>query len=67
MYLELAERSHGGIVVRLLWDALGDRVILRYRDQRTGERFTCEVPASRALEAFHHPNAFRADAALVAA
>lgn len=61
MYRELAKRSHDGIVVRLLWDALRDRVVVRYRDQRTGDAFATEVPGSQALAAFHHPNAYRPD------
>jgi hypothetical protein len=33
--------------------------VLRYRDRRTGEAFTADVPNPRALEAFRHPNAYR--------
>jgi hypothetical protein len=62
MYRELAQRRQNGIVVRLLWDVVRDRVVIRYRDDATGDAFTCEVPRGRALQAFHHPNAFRADA-----
>jgi hypothetical protein len=59
MYRELAKRSHDGIVVRLLWDALRDRVIVRYRDERTGDAFVTDVPTSEALQAFRHPNVYR--------
>lgn len=59
MHHELARRSHDGLVVRLLWDALRDRVIVRYRDIRTGDAFTAEVPRDQALAAFEHPNAYR--------
>ena len=63
MYRELARRRQSGIVVRLLWDVVRDRVVIRYRDDSTGDAFTCEVPRNRALQAFHHPNAFRAASA----
>lgn len=56
---ELAKRSHDGLVVRLLWDPLPDQVVLRYRDLRNGEVFAARVPNERALDAFHHPNAYR--------
>jgi hypothetical protein len=56
---ELARRSDSGILVRLLWDAATGQTLIRYRDRRTGERFTAEVPAPCALEAFRHPNAYR--------
>jgi len=56
---ELAERSDDGIVVRLLWDSLRDSIVVRYRDERTGDTFDADVPKSRALAAFRHPNAYR--------
>jgi hypothetical protein len=56
---ELAKRSFDGIVVRLLWDSLRDRIVVKYRDCRTGDAFVVEVPKSQALSAFHHPNAYR--------
>jgi hypothetical protein len=59
MHHELAKRSDDGIVVRLVWDSLHDRVIIRYRDQRTGDTFATDVPKTRALKAFEHPNAYR--------
>jgi YD repeat-containing protein len=59
VYRELAERDQGGIVVRLLWDARGDRVVIRYRDDHTGDAFVAEVPKTQALTAFRHPNAYR--------
>jgi hypothetical protein len=59
MQHELAKRSDDGIVVRLLWDSLRDCVIVRYRDERTGDAFTADVPKRQALVAFHHPNAYR--------
>jgi hypothetical protein len=59
MYRELAKRSHDGIVVRLLWDAVRDRVIVTYRDERTSDAFAADVPRSEALQAFRHPNVYR--------
>ena len=66
MHHELAHRIEDGIVVRLLWDETNDRVIVRYRDSRTGDTFTAAVPRTEALEAFRHPNAYRADFAVAA-
>ncbi len=60
---ELAERHDGGILVRLLWDPGEDRVLVDYRDQRSGDAFTAEVPRPRALDAFRHPNLFRTSGA----
>jgi hypothetical protein len=59
MQHELAKRIEQGIVVRLLWDSLQDRVTVRYRDERSGEAFAAEVPRNEALHAFRHPNAYR--------
>lgn len=59
MQHELAKRTDDRITVRLVWDALRDRVIARYRDERTGDAFATEVPKSQALTAFYHPNAHR--------
>jgi hypothetical protein len=59
MLHELAKRHHDGILVRLLWDSGRDAVMVRYRDERTGDRFVTDVPKANALAAFNHPNAFR--------
>ncbi len=59
MQHEHAKRTENGIVVRLLWDSLQDRVVVRYRDRRSGDSFQADVPHERALDAFHHPNAYR--------
>jgi hypothetical protein len=59
MLRELARRDESGIVVRLFWDSVCDRTVLRYRDTRSGERFATEVPRGQALKAFQHPNAYR--------
>ena len=66
MHHELARRTYGGIDVRLLWDALRDRILVRYRDARTGDAFTTEVPKAEALRAFEHPNAYRPVTAVAA-
>lgn len=60
MVYELAQRSQDGLTVRLLWDALRNQVVLRYRDRRTGDAFVADIPNAKALVAFQHPNAFRA-------
>jgi hypothetical protein len=64
MQHELAKRIEQGVTVRLLWDSLHDRVTVRYRDARTGEAFTAEVPKKRAPHGFEHPNAYRSDLAV---
>lgn len=56
---ELAERRSSGLVVRLLWDPCRNQTVLRYRDIRSGDTFTADVPNAFALSAFEHPNAFR--------
>jgi hypothetical protein len=55
VYQELARRDQGGILVRLLWDSPGDRVLVRYRDRQTGDAFAVDIPKSQALTAFQHP------------
>ena len=61
--VELAERRGHGLVVHLLWDRVRNQTVLRYRDRRTGDTFTSDVPNADALAAFRHPNAFRPRAA----
>ena len=56
---ELAQRTQNGLIVRLLWDSIPDRIILRYHDLRSGDEFTAEVPKAHALAAFNHPNVYR--------
>lgn len=58
MFRELAKRTGNGIIVQLLWDSLRDSVLVKYRDERTGDRFIADIPKSQALAAFHHPNAY---------
>jgi hypothetical protein len=61
--VELAERRSSGLVVRLLWDPTRNQTVLRYRDRQTGDAFVTDVPNTRALVAFHHPNVYRPVAA----
>jgi hypothetical protein len=58
---QLAERRAGGILVQLFWiDSAppGRDVFVEYRDERQEVFFTVWPPRDRALEAFHHPNAY---------
>jgi hypothetical protein len=60
---ELDHRTNDGIDVRMLWDAVEDRVTIAVSDARTGEAFTVPVaPGVRAYEVFHHPYAYAGDA-----
>jgi hypothetical protein len=59
MTYELAQRCDSGILVRLLWDAARDQVVLRYRDLRREDSFVTDVPNTDALAAFEHPNVYR--------
>ena len=36
--------------------------LVRYKDTRTGDAFSTQVPNAEALEAFRHPNAYRDEA-----
>lgn len=56
---ELARRTGDGVDVALLWDAGTDRVFVVVDDERRGERFRIAVGNSNALDAFHHPYAYR--------
>ena len=56
---ELHSRVNDGIHVRLLWCQQEDRVVVAVDDDRTGEKFSVEVPRnSTALEVFNHPFAY---------
>ena len=57
--VELAERRSSGLVVQLLWDPTRNQIVLRYFDGLTGDAFATDVPNSRALTAFEHPNLYR--------
>ncbi len=61
MLRQLAERVGDGVFVQLLWDdasPAGSDVSVEYRDERQGVSYTVRAPRHRALEVFHHPNAF---------
>ncbi len=55
---ELAQRSSNGIDVALLWSRLTNRLFVAVADDRTGDRFTVDAPADRALDVFNHPFAY---------
>ncbi len=57
---ELAERNHQGLVVRLLWDADTNELLLDYDDERLGDSFLVAIDHRCALDAFNHPNCYRA-------
>jgi hypothetical protein len=58
---ELDHRTSDGIDVWLLWREHDNKVLVSVSDDKTGERFTIEVPEDeRPLEVFHHPFAFAA-------
>jgi hypothetical protein len=56
---ELDHRSADGIDVRLLWNSETNQVFVAVEDHRYGEGFEIRVPGSDALDAFHHPYAYR--------
>jgi hypothetical protein len=58
---ELDHRSNDGIDVWLLWRERDNGVIVAVADEKSGERFTIDVPeGERALEVFNHPYAYAA-------
>jgi hypothetical protein len=59
---ELAHRLTNGVEVSLFWDAVGDTLTLEVRDEAANEYFQLDVSRDRALDAFHHPYAYRASA-----
>jgi hypothetical protein len=59
---ELAVRESDGLHVALLWDRHTDAVTVSVEDRRMGERFHLAVAPERALDAFHHPFAYAAQA-----
>jgi hypothetical protein len=61
MLREIDHRQSDGIVVRMLWDASEDRVVVAVEDARTGTAFEVDVrPGDRALDVFHHPYPYAA-------
>ncbi|HKI91550.1 MAG TPA: hypothetical protein VJ986_04565 [Gaiellaceae bacterium] len=59
MSQELAERSDGDTLVRLLWRPDVNAIRIEYYDLHTGEAFTAPVPKAEAMQAFDHPHAYR--------
>jgi hypothetical protein len=59
---ELAHRVTNGVSVSLFWRRVGNILTLEVFDEASDEFFTLEVPRDRALDAFHHPYAYRARA-----
>ena len=58
----LATRESSGILVRLFWDdeaKTESDVVVEYRDRNEDVAFVVHPPRDRALDAFHHPNAYR--------
>jgi hypothetical protein len=59
---ELMHRTSNGIDVSLYWSEVGDLLELEVHDAKHDESFVLSVPKDRALDAFHHPYAYRAAA-----
>jgi len=59
---ELAHRVSNGVSVSLFWRSVGDVLTVEVYDERTDDYFELDVPRDRALDAFHHPYAYRASA-----
>jgi hypothetical protein len=57
---ELAHRNSNGVNVSLYWDGANNTLGLEVRDERLQDFFKLCVPSDRALDAFHHPYADRA-------
>jgi hypothetical protein len=58
---ELDHRRSDRIDVWLLWNEDDGNVLVSVADEKTGDRFTIEVPEGEsALEVFHHPYAYAA-------
>jgi hypothetical protein len=57
--LALMERDSAGIRVELLYQRRADAVYVRYANAGNGEAFVIAVPKARALDAYHHPLAYR--------
>lgn len=60
---ELAERSLGGITVRLFWreGTMPPETFVTYDDEKTGDYFTIEVAhtGQSPNEVYNHPNVYR--------
>jgi hypothetical protein len=67
---ELAERSGGGIVVRLFWNdsaPAGSDLSVEYLDEGEGMSYILYPSRDRVLEAFYHPNAYASSAVYASA
>jgi hypothetical protein len=61
---ELAHRTSDGIDVSPCWNERANRVMLGVNDAGSDEAFETEVDGHRALDAFRHPFAYAASAAI---
>ena len=61
---ELAHRVNNCISVSLFWDTVGDLLTLEVHNECDAEHFELEVPRDRAMDAFHHPYAYRVRASV---
>jgi hypothetical protein len=64
---ELAYRENDGLAVSLLWDPVGDVLIVTVLDAQTGEALEIPVEDASPLEVFHHPFAYAAQRGLLLA
>jgi hypothetical protein len=58
-WIELADRANDGLDVRLYWNRESGRVKVAVTRIHTGEVAELWVAPEDALEAFHHPFAYR--------
>jgi hypothetical protein len=56
---ELASRNQDGLEVTLLWDARSNEVSIQVIDQPGESGFRHSIDGRLALDAFHHPYAYR--------
>lgn len=61
---ELAQRTNGGINVRLLWRPATNRVAIALEDERLAQFLWFEVDGAESLAAFRHPGAYASTADL---
>jgi hypothetical protein len=59
---ELAQRTTNGVSVSLFWETVGNTLSLEVYDEAADEFFQLDVPKDRAMDAFHHPYVYRAQA-----
>jgi hypothetical protein len=56
---ELAHRASNEIEVTLFWDPAKNEILVEVIDHAAGRAFELAVPPECALDAFHHPYAYR--------